>query len=445
MDSSVSAYTLTPLQSMSILFTALAIMQYINQRFLKWPMVLAMSIMGSILAILLVLMGKLGILDIQMVEAYLRGYDFENLVLHGLLAPLLFAGAMFVNVGNLKQWWKPIAALASVGVFVSAFITATFVYYIAQAFYMFGLIPTELGFLWCLLFGSLIAATDPIAALAIVKKAGAPKQMETKLVGESLFNDATSVMMFLVVYGILKTGDLSAHTLAYEVLVAPFGAALLGVGMGYGATFLIGRVDHHPTEILITVALATGVYGFAELLHLSAPIAVVAAGLVIGHKARKMAMTEKTREHLDTFWECMDELLNALLFGLVGLELLLIDLPPIIMAMGVLVWLAVLVGRWGGVFGSLMPMRRHGGFGKGTMKVMVWGGLRGAISLALAMSLPPGPESSILVALAFIVVALSGSVQGLTLSKIIPRQAQEDAKDTMCEGMNDERESSAKN
>lgn len=167
----------------------------------------------------------------------------------------------------------------------------------------------------------------------------------------------------------------------------------------------------------------------AEFIHVSAPIAVVVAGLVVGHRARNYAMSAKTREHLDTFWEGMDEVMNAVLFCLIGLELILLDVQPMVILLGVLTWLIVLIGRWAGVFGSLMPLRHHGRFGKGTMKVMVWGGLRGGISMALALSVPAGPEANILVTISFVVVALSASVQGLTLGKIIPKQVVADNSD----------------
>ncbi len=411
------------LQAGALLATICSASAFINQKTLKWPMVLAMTMMSIVLALVIIVAGELGWLPLDQVRQLVSSFDLADLVLHNLLAFLLFAGAMFVDASLLKQWAKPIASLASVGVFLSAVVAGFLIWLVAP------LIGFNLSISWCLLFGSLIAATDPIAALAIVKKAGAPKEMEIKLVGESLFNDATSVMMFLIMLGIVTTGEVSPSLLVQEIFVAPVGGAALGIGLGWLTTKAITQVNHHPTEIMMTLALASGVYGLAEAIHVSAPIAVVFAGLIIGHKARRDAMSEETREHVDAFWEGLDEILNAVLFGLIGLELILIDVSPLVILLGVVAWVAVLLGRWVGVFGSLIPLHRAGGLGKGTTRVMVWGGLRGGISLALAMSLPQGPEANVLVAVTFIVVALSAAVQGLTLGRVIPKQAQADALD----------------
>lgn len=407
---------MTILQSAGLLLSICAITGYLNQRFLRWPQVLAMNLMSVVLAATLIAAGHLGWGPIDEAERFIQSFDFAGLVLHGILGLLLFAGALFIDVEGLKRWAKPIAALATLGVLVSALVVGTLLWLVCVG------LGVDLSFWWCVLFGTLISPTDPIAALAIVRQSGAPKAMEIKLVGESLFNDATGVMLFLVVLGILTTGQISPSMLAHELFVAPVGAVVLGAGLGWLATRAIAAVNHHPTEILITLALAMVAYGLAEAIHVSAPIAAVVAGLVIGHRARHHAMTEETRQHLDTFWEGLDEVINAALFVLIGLELVLIDLSWTSLVLGVAAWLAVLAGRWLGVFGVLAPMRRHGGLGAGTTRVMVWGGLRGGISLALALSLPAGPQASILVATTFVVVALSSAVQGLTLKRVIPQQ-----------------------
>lgn len=416
---------MTIFQSLGILLSICAVSAYVNQRFLRWPQVLAMNMMGVALAASLVGLGALGWTPMNEVESFVHSFDFADLVLHGILGLLLFAGAMFVDVEALRKWAKPIAALASIGVLVAAFATAGLLWLTASW------MGFNLPFLWCLLFGALISPTDPIAALSVVRSVGAPRQMEIKLVGESLFNDATGVMLFLVVLGVIATGDISPTLLAHELFVAPVGAAVLGLVLGLLATRMISKVNHHPTEILITLALAVGAYGLAEAIHVSAPIAAVAAGMVIGHRARKHAMSEETRKHLDVFWEGIDEVLNASLFVLIGLELIVIDLPWLVVLLGVAAWLIVLVGRWAGVVGSIAPMARKGGLGAGTTRVMVWGGLRGGISLALALSLPPSPEASVLVAITFVVVGLSAAVQGMTLARVIPRQVQVDAEDPL--------------
>lgn len=415
---------MTMFQSLGMLLSICAICAYLNQRFLRWPQVLAMNMMSVILATTLIILGHMGFAPIDEAERFVQSFDFADLVLHGILGLLLFAGALFVDVENLRKWAKPIAALATIGVVVSAIVVGIVLYASTQV------IGLDLPFWWCVLFGALISPTDPIAALAIVRSSGASKEMEIKLVGESLFNDATGVMLFLVVLGIIQTGDIRPSLLAHELFVSPIGGAALGLALGWLATRAISMVNHHPTEILITLALAVVSYGFAEAIHVSAPISVVAAGMMIGHRARKHAMTEETRRHLDVFWEGIDEVVNASLFVLIGLELVLIDVNMQVVLLGVVCWLAVLAGRWLGVVGVLAPMRRKGGLGAGTTRVMVWGGLRGGISLALALSLPPSAQSSILVAITFIVVALSSAVQGMTLKRVIPRQVQVDEADS---------------
>lgn len=410
--------------ALALLVSICAVCAYLNQRFLKWPQVLAMNIMGAVIAATLMILGNFGLFDLKMIESFVRHFNFEDVVLHLLLGPLLFAGAKSVNTVKLKMWAKPIAALATVGVAIAAFVIGGVLWCAAQAF------GFDLPFIWCVLFGALISPTDPIAALAIVKQANAPKAMEIKLVGESLFNDATGVMMFLVVLAIINTGELSTSLLAHELFVAPVGAAVLGALLGWFATKALPHIDHHPTTLLITLALALGTYALAEAIHVSAPIAVVAAGLVVGHMVRKGGIvSEETREHVHVFWEGLDEVINALLFVLIGLELVLVETSWKIMLFGVVAWATVLLGRWVAVSAVLRPMKRRGGLGAGTTKVMVWGGLRGGISLALALSIPNSAQSELLVAITFVVVAMSSAIQGMTLHRVIPKHIEADKND----------------
>jgi CPA1 family monovalent cation:H+ antiporter len=324
---------------------------------------------------------------------------------------------MFVNVGKLRYRFRSIASLATVGVMVSAMVVGVLLWVGASW------VGITLPFVWCALFGALISPTDPIAALSVVRQSGASPEVEIKLVGESLFNDATGVMFFLVILEVIATGSLAPWTLSYELLIAPVFGAGLGLVLGIVATEAISRVNHHPTEVLITLALAAGSYGLAEALHLSAPIAVVVAGMVIGWRARQHAMTPETREHLDVFWAGLDEIINAALFVLIGLALLIVDMSWSILLLGLLAWLFVLAGRWVGVALALSPFRGSAGLGREAMPVLVWGGLRGGISLALSLSLPPSKEASILVAITFVVVVLSSTMQGLTLRRVMTRYA----------------------
>lgn len=405
---------MTPLQAISLILSICAVGAYANQRLFRWPAPLALTLLGLSAALLLQGAHALNLIDIGVVERLLLNMDFPNLLLHGILGLMLFAGALFVDVTALRQWWRSIARLATLGVLISAVATAGMVWLAAKHFQL------DLPFIWCLLFGALIAPTDPIAAMAIVRKAGAPKAMEIKLVGESLFNDGTAVVLFLVVLGVLQTGQVQPLHLAREILVSPMGGALVGGGLAWVATYAISKVDHHPTELLLTIALATGSYAVAEGLHVSAPIAAVVAGLVVGHVGRLRAMSAQTRQHIDAFWEGIDELLNAGLFAVIGLQLLVLQIDLLLFIVGAILWVVVLVGRWIGVEGALLGERT--GFGHGaTTTVLVWGGLRGGISLALALSLPQGPQADMLVAITFVVVALSSVCQGLTLGVVVER------------------------
>lgn len=415
---------MTPLQALSLILCVCAVGAYLNQRLMRWPPPLALTLLGLAAALSLQALNAFGLIETAAVEQVLHNLDFPNLLLHGLLGLMLFAGALFVDATTLKKWWQPVARLATIGVVVSAVAVAGMLW-LASNYFALGLSP-----LWCLLFGALIAPTDPIAALAIVQKSGAPKHLEIKLVGESLFNDGSAIVLFLLLLGVMNTGTIDASQLAHETFVSPIGGAALGGALAWMTTRAISHIDHHPTELLLTITLACGVYALAEAIHVSAPIAAVVAGLVVGHYARHQAMSTYSREHIDAFWEGLDELLNAALFAVIGLQLLVMDLSLTLLVIGVVAWGMVLVARWVGVSTSLVGHRKT--FGRAaTTTILVWGGLRGGISLALALSLPKTPEAETLVALTFVVVAMSSVFQGLTLGPVIrkfvsPMQQRED-------------------
>ena len=403
---------MTLFQSIGILLSICGIAAYLNQRWKKWPPVLAMTLASMAMACFLIFLGKMNFLNLDEIKLFVNQFDFSSLVLEGLLGLLLFAGALFVDVEALKKWWKPIAVLATLGVMISTTVIGTLLWLILPLF------DLHLSIWWCMLFGALISPTDPIAALAIVRKANAPQAMETKLVGESLFNDAAGVMLFLIILSIIQTEQVSAFMLTHEFIISPVMGIGIGVGLGMIAKYAVARIDHHPTEILITLALATSVYGLAQALSVSGPIAAVSAGLVLGQKTRDSLMSDQTRQYLDAFWESADEVLNAILFALMGLTLLVIDMPPHIILIGALIWLTVLVGRSASVWMSLIGFKKDV-MGPNTFSSMVWGGLRGGICLALASAIPAGPQANIIASITFIVVAISALAQGLTLERVL--------------------------
>lgn len=411
---------MTPLQSVAVLLGFAACGGYLNHRYLHLPSAIGTTVTSAGFALLLLLAGHQGWLPLEHLSSVVRAFDLRGVFLHGILSLMLFAGALFVDAQALRRWAAPIASLAILGVLLSAVVTALALWGLSTA------LGATLPFLWCLVFGALIAPTDPIAALAIVRRLGAPKPMVAKLVGESLFNDGTGVMLFLFLLGVVSLPTGADHgvwlNLGMGVLWEPVGGVLVGAGLGALVLRALSKVDHYPLEVLLTLALATGSYGLAEGVHASAPIAAVVAGLMIGVRGRDHVMSERTREHLDTFWTTLDELLNASLFALMGLELLTMPLGVLETALGVLAWACVLLGRWVGVGVTLLPFRRR--LAPGTVQVLTWGGLRGGISLALALSLPPSPYAQTLLAITFVVVMLSGIGQGLTLGAVVRQVTQ---------------------
>ncbi len=403
----------------AILITLSALFSWGNHRFLKLPTAIGLMLIALLMSLVLLL--PLPFMDGFEHEAHrmLDNIDFDETVLHGMLSFLLFAGALHVNLHDLaKQKWV-IAVLAT------ASVTGATVLIGGSAYLLFNLLGLTVPLLYCLVFGALISPTDPIAVLGILKSAGAPKSLETKITGESLFNDGVAVVVFLVLVKIAGgTEQVSAvevlELLAYEAV----GGLAFGLAAGWVAYWMLKRVDSYQVEVLITLALATGGYAAAEYLHLSAPIAIVAAGLLIGNHGRAAAMSDKTIEHLDTFWELVDEVLNAVLFVLIGLELLVISLSGQYLLAGVALIPLVLLARLVSVGLPIGIMRRFRSFSPGVVSILTWGGLRGGISVALALSLPPGEHRDILVTVTYVVVVFSILVQGLTLGPLVRAKAQ---------------------
>jgi CPA1 family monovalent cation:H+ antiporter len=335
-----------------------------------------------------------------------------------MLGFLLFAGALHVNLGDLLQQKWVISSLATAGLLISTLIVASLTWILLRS------LGLDLPFIYCLLFGALISPTDPIAVLGILKNANAPKSLETKITGESLFNDGVGVVVFIVLLDVVRGGhEIDAGDVVLFFLQEAVGGAVFGLATGFLVYWMLKSVDNYPVEILLTMALVTGTYALAETLHLSAPIAVVVAGLLIGNQGRALAMSEKTCEHLDSFWELVDEILNAVLFVLIGLEILVLQFNLSYLLAGLAAILLVLAARWVsvGIPISLLRLRRE--FSPNVVKIMTWGGLRGGISVALALSLPSGPERDVILAITYTVVVFSILVQGLTIGRLFPSTA----------------------
>ncbi|MBK1618935.1 sodium:proton antiporter [Lamprobacter modestohalophilus] len=400
----------------AVLITLSAVFAWLNDRFLKLPTAIGLMLIALLMSLFLLLPipGTEGLeSDVRLM---VDSIDFDATVLHGMLSFLLFAGALHVSLKELAEHKWVIAVLASVSVFISTILVG------GVAWLLFSLLGLEIPLLYCLLFGALISPTDPIAVLGILKSAGAPRGLELKITGESLFNDGVAVVLFLVLFDIAVGGEQVTLGAALQLfLKEAVGGLLLGLVSGGIAYLMLRKIDNYQVEVLITLAVASGAYALAEHLHLSAPITVVVAGLLIGNQVRLHAMSDKTQNHLDDFWELTDEILNAVLFVMIGLEVLVLSINGPTLIAGLLAIPLVLVARVVSVGAPVAWMRRFRSFSTGAITILTWGALRGGISVALALSLPESEVRNVLLTVTYIVVVFSILVQGLTLGAVVKR------------------------
>ncbi len=402
----------------ALLITFAAVFSWINHRFLRLPTSIGLMAIALSMSLGLLLLGTIGHPIEQDLEKMLYSIDFDQTLLHGMLSFLLFAGALHVNVQDLANQRWVIATLATASVIGATFLIGF------GTWFTFSLIGLDIPLIYCLLFGALISPTDPIAVLGILKSAGAPKALETKITGESLFNDGIAVVVFLVLLEIASgTGTVTVSSVLRLFAVEAIGGVVYGFAIGTIAFWALKKIDNYSVEVLITLALTTGGYTLAEKLHLSAPIAIVVAGLIIGNHGRRLAMSERSREHLDTFWELVDEVLNAVLFVLIGLEVLVLSLREEYLLAGIVAIPLVLMARLISVGLPIGLMRFFRSFSPGVVTILTWGGLRGGISVALALSLPASEIRDALVTVTYIVVVFSVLVQGLTLAPLVRAKA----------------------
>ena len=407
------------LNTIAILLTLSAVFSYLNYRFIKLPTTIGIMLISLVLSLLLLISGKLGLFDVShLVGALIKGVDFHTTLINGMLSFLLFAGALHINLNELRKQKWVILILATVGVIGSTFIIGAMSWYILNA------LGLNISFIYCLVFGALISPTDPIAVLGILKTVGVPKSLEIKISGESLFNDGVAVVVFLVLLGI-ATGESEASmsSIGLLFLQEAIGGAVYGFIIGGLCFYMLRSVNNYQVEILLTLALVMGGYAFATAIHVSGPIAMVVAGLLIGNHGRVFAMSESTTEHLDTFWELIDEILNAVLFLLIGLEVLILVYRTEYFLAALAIIPVVLLSRFISVGVPIQAMKKLREFSPGATRLLTWGGLRGGISVALALSLPQGTEREVILAVTYAVVIFSILVQGLTLGSVV-RQVQ---------------------
>lgn len=407
------------LEILALLLTLSALFGYLNHRFLKLPHTIGLMIMAIMASGCIVLVDYI-VPQYHIstaIKSTLLQIDFHDVVMNGMLSVLLFAGAVHVDLSDLRERKYPIALMASLGLLISTFFIGTTVFYLLE--YSGFAIP----YLWALLFGALISPTDPVAVLAILKSVNIPRELKAKITGESLFNDGIGVVVFVIILALAVPS--AGHSSEFSWLqvgeifaVEAVGGVVLGLIGGYIAFYAMRQIDEHNIEVLITLALVAGIYAIAIRLHTSGPLAVVVAGLFIGNHGAKFAMSENTRKHVFQFWELLDEIFNSILFLLIGLEVLIIASYYNYALIGLVVIPVVLFGRLLGVFIPISILRLKLKFSKGATRFLTWGGLRGGISVALVLSLPDNEYKPILLMLTYVTVLFSIIVQGLTIAPL---------------------------
>ncbi len=401
---------------LAVLITLTALFSYINHRFIGLPVTIGVMLIALSLSLALNLLGILGFDLKDPAEALLGSIDFSKTVFQGILCFLLFAGALHINIDDLLERKWSIGVLATLGVLISTFLVGTLMWWVS------GWLGIQISYIYCLLFGALISPTDPIAVLGILKTIRIPKSLETKIAGESLFNDGVGVVVFLVILEIATgTYEFDAGHIGLLFVQETIGGALFGLALGYLTYRMIKSVDNYQVEVLLTLALVVGGYALADVLHLSGPIAIVVAGLLIGNHGRLFAMSDNTRRQLDSFWELLDEILNAVLFVLIGLEILVLTFTQRYLLLSLIIIPLVIIARFVSIGIPMTLLRFFRTFSPGAVRIMTWGGLRGGISVALALSIPPTPERHVILAVTYAVVLFSILVQGLTIKGLVKR------------------------
>jgi CPA1 family monovalent cation:H+ antiporter len=401
----------------AVLIVLTALFSYVNYRTIGLPTTIGVMVISMLVSLGIAGMGMFGLGAVQRQSAeILGGIDFNKALLHGMLSFLLFAGALHIKLEDLSGQKWVVTLLATAGVMASTFLVGGLSWLLLKA------LGIPIPFIHCLLFGALISPTDPVAVLGILKTVGIPKSLEIKIAGESLFNDGIGVVVFLILLELSGGGvDVTVRKVFSLFLTETVGGAALGLLFGFLAYRMLKGINNYQVEVIITLALVMGGYTLADRMHTSGPIAIVVAGLLIGNRGRAFAMSDLTREHLDAFWELVDGILTAVLFLLIGLEIQVIPFNRAYVIAGIAGIGVTLLARWisvGLTVGALRPFRR---FSSGTVRILTWGGLRGGISVALALSLPAGPQRDVILVMTYITVVFSIIVQGLSLGKVVKR------------------------
>ena len=398
----------------SILIFLTAVFAYMNDRWIKWPPTIGIMVIALLSSILLAILGNL-IPEISSKALLLvSNINFEQVLMKIMLSFLLFAGALHIDANQLKKEFWPVMLMATAGTFISTFLVSVMAYYL---FVLFGL---QIPYIYCLLFGALISPTDPIAVMGILKQAGIPKTLEMKIAGESLFNDGVGVVVFLTIFEVAVNGTdkFSIGNTAVLFLKEAGGGILFGAALGYLAHLLIKSIDNYRVEVLITLTVVMCGYSVADYFHLSGPLAIIIAGIIMGTKGKTEGLSEISRDYLGKFWDLTDEIFNAILFLLIGLEMLIIKVNPTVLLLGGIMIVVVLLARLICVAFPVMFLRIWIKFEKNAILMLTWGGLRGGLSVAMALSIPEAMHRDEFVLITYIIVVFSIIVQGLTIGNL---------------------------
>ncbi|MBA9072460.1 CPA1 family monovalent cation:H+ antiporter [Flavobacterium gossypii] len=400
--------------SFSVLIVLASFFAYLNIRFLKLPATIGIMIIAMISSILLVVTGTIFPKTFMNFSKLIAEFDFTEVLMGAMLNFLLFAGAIHVNLKDLREQRGPIMVFSTISVLISTFAIGLILDFATD------LLHINLPFIYCLLFGALISPTDPIAVLSILKDAKVPKSLETKIAGESLFNDGVAVVIFAVILKLAQdpASDFSLPHVSWLLIREALGGFLLGTVLGVQSSKAMRKVDDYKVSVLITLSVVMGGYLIAQAMHISGPLTMVAAGIIIGNYGKKTAMSATTKDYLNKFWELIDEILNAILFLFIGFELLLIPNILSFWSIGLICIFIVLFCRFVSLWipTKIIPFKKK--FESSTIKILVWGGLRGGVSIALALSIEEGPHKKIILAITYFVVVFSIIVQGLTIGKL---------------------------
>jgi len=403
----------------TIIIVLAALFSYINFKYIKLPGTIGIMLLSLVASLIIINIGFFHPDFFKKTTHLISTLDFNTALMKVMLGFLLFAGAIHIDINEMKNERAAIITFSTIGVLLSTFIVAGLFYAVTHW------LGFSIGFIYCLLFGALISPTDPIAVLGILKQAKIPSTLEVKISGESLFNDGVAVVVFITIYEIITADPQNVNLLqiVWLFIKEAGGGIAFGLLLGYIGFWALRSINNYVVEVLITLAIVMGGYLFAAYLHVSGPLAMVMAGIITGNKSRAEGMSDSSEEYIDKFWEMIDEIFNAILFLLIGFEMLIVPFTWMFFWLGCITVVIVLLARLISVAIPVLFLKPIKTFERNAIPILTWGGLRGGISVALALSLPKSMFSEVFVSVTYIVVLFSIIVQGLTIGKFAKKLA----------------------